>query len=164
MLQYHSQILLHHYKNVPLDHMIGYCAGTGCLCCSTNVASHFPNKRFMVSLCTLKTTLTALIHFNLLFCCRTNNKLGTNELIFSIIPNHPVHISRPLPMPPKIVIVSIVIQWHALTQSVFFPCPFINIISCYKQPCSGMHRSRVFSPLSIHKHHAINNTTLKYII
>lgn len=128
MLQYHSQILLHHYKNVPLDHMIGYCAGTGCLCCSTNVASHFPNKRFMVSLCTLKTTLTALIHFNLLFCCRTNNKLGTNELIFSIIPNHPVHISRPLPMPPQ--------------NSDSLHC---DTVACTDPEC--------FLSLSVHKHH-----------
>lgn len=75
--------------------MIGCWNSAGCWSCSTNMPSHFPNKSFIVSPCALKTTLTALIHCNLLFCYRTNNQPCANEIIFSIIPKQPVSISSP---------------------------------------------------------------------
>ena len=58
--------------------------------------SHFPHKSFIVTPRTLKTTLTALIHCNLLWCYTTRNKPGANEIIFSIILKQPVSISSPL--------------------------------------------------------------------
>lgn len=111
--------------------MIGCWNSAGCWSCSTNMPSHFPNKSFIVSPCTLKTTLTALIHCNLLFCYRTNNKPGANEIIFSIIPKQPVSISNP----PRFCFKKneTPSYYSACWSRMFlFPIPLTDITSCSK--------------------------------
>lgn len=115
--------------------MIGCRNRAGCWYNGTNMPSHFPNKSFIISPRTLKTTLTALIHCNLLFCYRTNNKPGANEIIFSIIPKQPAGYIQSSELLPK--------KWSALllynsgqeSRMFLFLTLLIDITSCCKHLC-----------------------------
>lgn len=113
--------------------MIGCWNRAGCWYCGTNMPSYFPNKSFIVSPCTLKTTLTALIHCNLLFCYRTNNKPGANEIIFSIIPKQPASISSLLRFHLKNEVPSYD-RAHS-SRMLLFLTLLVDITSCSKHLC-----------------------------